>query len=270
MNVKVYNTAVKITPIKTHKITNKDKSIFQVLDRYIKKLPEKSIVAVSSKIISITEGRIVEIKKGDLDQKDELIKEESQFYLPRTINKYGVSFTITNNILAAAAGIDESNGGGYYILWPKNPQKSANMIRSYLSSRFNLSNIGVIITDSKATPLRWGVTGLAIAHSGFQALNSYVGKEDLFGRKFEFEKVNVMDSLATAATYVMGEGAESTPLAIIEDIPDIIFQKRSPTKKELSQLRIALEDDLFAPLLQSVKWKRGKQVKKAKKLQIAS
>lgn len=266
---------MKITAIKTHKITNKDADLFLILDRYVRRLSEKSVVAVSSKIVSITEGRIVPIRKvakvgkvsnGDRkkDQKDQLIEQEAEYFLPRSSSKYNVRFTITNNILAAGAGIDESNGAGFYILWPKDPQKNANMLRSHLMSRSHLSNIGVIITDSKATPLRWGVTGLAIAHSGFRALNSYIGKRDLFGRKFEFEKLNVMDSLASAAVLAMGEGSEQTPLAIIEDLPFVQFQKRNPTAPELRSLKIPLEDDLYAPLLESVRWIKSKRKSRPK------
>jgi F420-0:gamma-glutamyl ligase len=47
----------------------------------------------------------------------------------------------------------------------------ANEVRAYLGERFSCRQVGVVIIDSKTTPLRWGVTGVAIAHSGFLALN---------------------------------------------------------------------------------------------------
>lgn len=247
---------MKVTAVKTHKITNKDKDLFKILDKYIPKLKEKSVVAVSSKIVAITEGRMFRIEEID---KDKLIEREAEYYLPRNENKYNVSYTITGNILVATAGIDESNADGHYVLWPSDPQESANKIRSYLKRVRGLGEVGVIITDSKTHPLRWGVTGIAIAHSGFEAVKDYIGKKDLFGRPFEFEKLNIMDSLASAAVLAMGEGSEQTPIAIIEDIPHIKFQDRNPTRKELSDLKISLEDDLFAPMLKSVKWKKGKR-----------
>lgn len=254
-----YNTAVKVTPVKTHKITIDDKNLLKVLDKYILTLKENSVVAVTSKIVSITEGRLVKMVSGEKEEKDKLIKKESQYYLPRNINKYNVSFTITNNLLSASAGIDESNGNGYYIFWPKNPQKSADKIREYLRRRLKLKHVGVIITDSKTTPLRWGVTGSAIAHSGFKALKDYIGEKDLFGRDFVYEKLNIADSLSAASVAVMGEGKEQTPLAVIEDIPFVEFQDRNPSKKELEMLKISLEEDLFAPLLTSVKWRKGRK-----------
>ena len=46
-----------VAGIKTHKITTKDNDIFKILERYISKVSEKSIVAVASKIVAISQGR---------------------------------------------------------------------------------------------------------------------------------------------------------------------------------------------------------------------
>lgn len=248
---------MKISAIKTNKILPGKKTLFQVLDRYVPSLPERSVLVVTSKIIAICEGSVVRMEDAD---KDDLIKQESTYYLPRDQNKYNVSLTITRNNLVATAGIDESNANGHYVLWPKNLQKSANEIRSYLKKRFKLKNVGVLISDSRTTPLRWGVTGIAIGHSGFAALNNYIGKPDIFGRMIEHTMVSVVDALAAAAVYVMGESNEQTPLAVVEDIPSITFQNRNPSDKELKKKAIALEDDLYAALLTSVKWKKGKRL----------
>jgi len=247
---------MKITPIKTHKITQKDNNIETILDTYITSLSEKSVVVVTSKIVSICEGRIY--KKVSDEQKDEYIKQEAEYYLPREFNQYGFMITINHNIMVASAGVDESNGNGHYVLWPKDPQKSANTIRKYLAQKHNLNGVGVIISDSKLTPLRWGVTGVSLAHSGFESIYSYIGKPDIFGRKMRAEKSNIADSLATAAVVVMGEGDEQQPLAIITDINFVHFQDRSPTKQELNNTKITLEDDVYASMLTSMKWKKGR------------
>jgi F420-0:gamma-glutamyl ligase len=68
-------------------------------------------------------------------------------------------------------------------------------------------------------------------------------------------KVNVMDALAASAVLVMGEGSERTPLAVIDELPFVSFRADSPTESELARLRIAPEDDLYAPLLQGVAWR---------------
>jgi putative folate metabolism gamma-glutamate ligase len=248
---------MKVTPIKTEKILPGSISLFELLDKYVVELREKSVVALASKVVGICEGRVV--KKTSEEQKEELAKQEADYYLPREFNQYGFMLTINRNMMVASGGVDESNGSGYYVLWPKDPQKSANEIREHLVKKFNLSEIGVIITDSKLTPLRRGVTGYAVAHSGFNALKNYIGTPDIFGRLLQAEQTNVADSLTTAAVFEMGEGNEQQPLVIVEDLISVEFQKRNPTKVELKNLKIALGDDVFSSLLTTVKWQKGKK-----------
>jgi F420-0:gamma-glutamyl ligase len=246
-----------VTAYKTKPIVAGD-NLETILATYLPHLEERSVVAISSKIVSICEGRIVKIASEE--QKDALAKQEVAYYLPRETNKYNYMISITHGIMAGTGGIDESNGNGYYVLWPEDPQKSANQIRSYLAARHGLSQVGVLITDSISGILRLGVTGVGISHSGFQALNSYIGKKDLFGRKMRAERANILDSLATAAVAEMGEGDEQTPLAVITNASFVQFQKRNPTAKELAELRVEMADDVFAPLLLGVKWEKGKRV----------
>jgi putative folate metabolism gamma-glutamate ligase len=246
---------VNVTAIKTHIITEKDIDITAVLDRYVTHVKENSVLAVTSKIVSLTEGRIIPVEKAD---KDVLIAQEASLYLPRETNPYNVSFTITHDNLVATAGIDESNANDHYVLWPKDPYESANSIRSYLRKKFNLKNLGVIIVDSRTAPLRWGVTAFALAYSGFKPLKDYTGTPDLFGRAFVFEKLNIADSLATTAGFTMGEGNEQTPMAIIEEIPHIQFVDSDPSQEELNVLAIDIDSDLYGPFLKKAAWKKGK------------
>jgi len=243
MNIKAY---------KTHKI-QPNENLVAILDKYLPQLQEKSVVAIASKIVGICEGRVV--KKNSNEQKEQLIKKEADLYLPQP--RMGYLMTIYHNMLIVNAGIDESNSNGYLSLWPKNPQKSTNAIRKYLCKKHNLKNLGVIFTDSKITPLRWGVTGYAISHSGFNALNSYIGKKDIYGQEMHVEQVNVADSLAAATVLDMGEGNEQQPIAVLTDLPLVNFQDRNPTSKELKLLKIKLEDDMYSSMLTAAKWKKG-------------
>ncbi len=84
-----------------------------------------------------------------------------------------------------------------------------------------------------------------------------MGKPDLFGRPFKMSQANVAAGLAAAAVAAMGEGAEQTPLCVIDDVPFVRFQARNPTAGELGYLRIPFEEDLFAPLLGAVPWHVG-------------
>lgn len=244
---------MNIQPIKTHKITSADSDLTVILDKYITHLSENSVVAITSKIVAICEGNAVRIDSSD---KDRLVKQEADLFLPKEENRYNLYLTIKNSILAVSAGIDESNTDGNYVLWPTDPQMSANKVREHLTKKFGIKNLGVIITDSKTTPLRWGVTVLSIAHSGFEALNDMIGTPDIFGRKLKMTKIAVADGLAEAAGLVMGEGSEQTPIAIVTDVPFVKFCDYNPTAAELDALRIEIEDDVYAPLLKSVNWKK--------------
>ncbi|HPN96741.1 MAG TPA: coenzyme F420-0:L-glutamate ligase [Candidatus Moranbacteria bacterium] len=245
---------MKILPIKTRKIRAGEENIYSVISRHIRNIKENSILVITSKIVSICEGRVVKIGKI---KKKELVEREADLYLPPQKDRFHVTLTVKNNILCSSSGVDESNGDGFWVLWPENPQKSANNIRKYLAKKYKLKNVGVIITDSKSNILRRGASGIAIAHSGFLSLKSYVGKKDIFGRKMKVTKANVVDSLAISAVLVMGEGAEQTPLAIISNLDFIKFKKNNPTKKELAELQVDMDNDYFKVLLKSVEWKKG-------------
>jgi len=244
-----------VRPVKTRKVVAGSGSIFDLLDESLSKLKEGSVLAITSKVVAICDGRVVPIEQAEAQ---DLVIQEADYYLPKEMSKYDFSFTITHGTLIPRAGIDESNGNGNYILWPKNPVKSAIAIRRHLHQRFKLKKIGVIITDSTVRPLHYGVEGVTIGYSGFKPNKDYVGQPDLFGRPLEVTNANMADALAAAAALVMGEGTEQTPIAIIEDLPFVEFQDRDPTKEELDNFYIPmLKDDLFAPFLKSVVWRRG-------------
>lgn len=247
---------MNISTIKTAKIQPGDFTLTEFLDAYVTELTEGSVVAIASKVVSICEGNVVPMNGVN---KETLIEQETSHYLPATTNPYNVTLSITRNLLVAAGGIDESNAGNYYVLWPKDKQLSANTIREHLAKKFNIKYIGVVITDSTTRPLQWGTTGLGIAYSGFVPLKDYMGTKDIFGRVLKFQKNNIMNGLAAAAVLLMGEGNEQTPLAIIKDAAFVEFQPRNPTPRELKALKITIEEDLYGPVLARVPWEKGKQ-----------
>ncbi len=246
---------MKITSLKTHKITpKKDYDLLKILDQYLPQVKEGSIVVIASKIVAITQGRVAKLSP---QKKDQLIKKEADYFIPKSEHKNNLIITINKGFLTYSSGIDESNGNGFQILWPQNPDQVANHVRAYLKKRFKLKKVGVIITDMTALPLRWGVMGGAIGFSGFKPLKDLTDTPDIFGRKFKFTKVGILNGLAAAAAVVMGEGNEQTPIGIIEDIPFVQFQDSNPTKKELKSLIITPEEDLYGPLFKNVTWQKG-------------
>ncbi|MES2023422.1 MAG: coenzyme F420-0:L-glutamate ligase [Patescibacteria group bacterium] len=231
---------MQIKAIKT-KVFKENEDLFLFVLKYIKKIPENSVLVVTSKIVSLAEGRAVPLK--DEKQKIKIIKQESSFALKTKITW----LTIKDGMVMAAAGVDESNADGKLILLPKDSFKSAEILRKKLMQKFKVKNIGVLITDSRLMPLRAGVVGVALGYAGFKGIKNYIGKRDIFGRKFKMEQTDVADSLATAAVLCMGEGAECQPLALMTDVPAVFTNKIN--KKELI---IDPKKDLYLPLFGSI------------------
>lgn len=244
---------MKIIPIKTCRVTSGSHSLTKLIETYVDNIEEGSILAITSKVVSLCERRTIPFGKAE---KETLVQQYSHLYTQNT-NAYGFHFTITRNTLIPAAGIDESNSGGNYVLWPDDPQKTANEIREFLIRKFSVEKCGVILTDSTCSPLRRGTSGICLAYSGFDALNDYIGEQDLFGRPFAVSQANIASGLASSAVLVMGEGREQTPICLLSDLPFVNFQQRNPNLKELKNQYIALEKDIFAPFLTAVKWERG-------------
>lgn len=246
---------MQIIPIKTRKFLPPKDNLFLLIKESFRKtrLSEKSVFVFASKIVAISQGRCFKI--GGIE-KDKLIKKEADYYLERKeVPGEKVMLTVKDNILIPSSGIDESNGQGYYILWPKNPYQAAQKIYQFIKKHYHLKNLGIIIADSHTTPKRWGTMGIAIAYYGFYPLRDYRGKKDIFGRKLKITQSNVADSLATAAVLTMGEGLEQTPMAIIKNLKNIKFQEFNPTKK--NPLKINNKVDIYYPLLNAIKWKKG-------------
>lgn len=246
---------MKISPIKTRVVHANECTLEELLKESLQDVEENSVLTISSKIVALCQNRVVD---KDSATKSELIKREAELYTPDGFNKYGFNFTVLKNTFIPSAGIDESNSDGHYVLWPENPQQTANELRAFLCSHFGRKNIGVIITDSTSMPpMRSGTVGIMLAHSGFLAVRQLAGTNDLFDRPFEVARSAIGSGLAAAGNVVMGEGAEQTPIAVITDIPFVTFQDRNPTQDELAFTYIPMEDDLYAPFLLSAPWEKG-------------
>lgn len=247
MIVKAYKTKVLNPP---------QDDLLLAIDEAIDHIKNKSIIVISSKVVSIWQGRCLPIDSID---KDELIKKEADFYLPRDFTPHGwVMHTLKDGLFIATAGIDLSNGDNFYILWPENPMQAAGKIRNYLKKKFSIKELGVLITDSHSVPLHRGLTGLTLGFAGFEPLRDYRGKKDLFGKTLEVSMTNIADCLANAANVVMGEGAEQTPVAIISDIPFIKFvNKYIKPRDPILSFKVPLKEDLFGPFIEKAPWKKG-------------
>lgn len=234
---------MKISPVKTALFEPRaDLAAFII--KHIPTVRENMILAVASKLFCLWKGEILPYKSQA--QKEMLIKQESDFALQTPL----CWLTIKDGMVMTNAGIDESNSGGKLLLFPPDMYKLATQLRKQLCQAWNVKKLGLVVTDSMILPLRTGVIAGAVAYAGFKGVRDCRGQADLFGRKLTVTQIDVADSLATAAAYCMGEGAERQPLAVLEDT-GVEFVDVIPAK----EIKYAVEDDLYTPLFQAVKQK---------------
>jgi coenzyme F420-0:L-glutamate ligase/coenzyme F420-1:gamma-L-glutamate ligase len=230
-------------------------------------LQDHDILVITSKIVSKTEGRLVnlsEIKpskealglatRSDKDSRlVELILQESREVLrvrPGTIVvEHRLGFVCAN------AGIDHSNVAppktskvskdfrslpeeDWVLLLPSNPDRSAAEIRAGLEAASG-KRLGVMIIDSHGRAWRLGVVGACIGLSGLPAIVDKRGDPDLFGYRLQITLIAAADELAAAASLVMGQADEGTPVVHVRGFP---YPLREGSLGELLRSR---DQDMF-------------------------
>ncbi len=187
------------------------------------------ILAVTQKIISKAEGRIVALSGiepsaystsiGRRMSKDprlvEVILRESR----RIVRMRGeVLICETHHgFICANAGVDESNveGAGTVTLLPRDPDKSARSLASAL-------RCGVIITDTFGRVWRDGLVDAAIGIGRVPPFIDLRGTADPYGHRLRVTLLAAADALAAAAGLAMGK-TRGTPAALIRGfqwVPD--------------------------------------------------
>lgn len=216
-------------------------------------LREYDVIAISSKVVAIDEGRC--IKKHDIESREVLAKREADAYIERSeVPGRRTLITRLGSALVGFSGVDPL--GEYYILWPKDPQASARRLLAWFQKTSGIPNLGLIITDSHSMPLRRGTLGFAIGWAGFAPLVDSGKIKDFFGTASGGTLINLPDALAAAANLVMGEGNEQTPMAIIRDVPYLCAPTPPRTGKE-GAFEVSLTEDIYAPLFSHAPWRRG-------------
>jgi len=211
-------------------------------------LQDGDILVITQKIVSKSEDRRVNLfqiepssqafELANITGKDarlvELILQESRQVLrarPGVIiveHRWG--------FICANAGIDHSNVAGmgskaeeWVLLLPKDPDASAKLIRQQLESQSGKC-LGVLIIDSHGRAWRLGTVGVTIGLSGLPGLVDLRGQEDLFGYRLQITQVGAADELAAAASLLMGQAAEWTPIVHVRGFP---YQLRESSLQEL-------------------------------------
>jgi F420-0:gamma-glutamyl ligase len=209
-------------------------NVFSLFDAEGFLLKSGDILCITTKCLAIHQGRCVRI--GTVDKR-QLVKDEADRVLSD-----GCLLTIKDDAFIPFSGIDESNGNGYYVLWPKDIAKLLHDIHRFLCKKFNIENLGIISVDSKIEPLRRGTIGVAQSIYGFDPIKDYRGNVDIFGRELKLTSVNIADSLASSACFLMGEGNECCPLVIIRGVENITFGENFT----MQSLKIDRADDMFS------------------------
>jgi coenzyme F420-0:L-glutamate ligase/coenzyme F420-1:gamma-L-glutamate ligase len=188
-------------------------------------LHEGDVLAISSKYVAISEGRVVRLDDVIVTAEAEAVAERyhmnpriAQLVLQEADHVFGgipgFLLTYKDGILSPNAGLDRSNiPNGYAVLFPENPYQSAAVIRRELRQRLNV-DVGVILTDSWLMPGRYGTSGVALATAGFKPIQDERGKIDLFGNPMQVTQRGIADTIVAAAELVMGERDEATPFVI--------------------------------------------------------
>jgi len=186
------------------------------------------ILVFSQKIVSKNEGRMLSLSSvnpsllangiassyGKDPRLIELILSESE-RIVRMEN--GIIIVKTKHgFVCANAGIDESNvQDGYATLLPKDPDKSASLLKERIEQKTG-KNISVIISDTFGRPFRLGQTDVAIGIAGLEPILDYNGKPDTFGKIMRVTAIAVADEICSASELVMGK-VEKCPIAIVRN-----------------------------------------------------
>src|SRR4051812_18591820 len=109
---------MELIKVKTRKFLPPQDNILEELDKRLPKLKEGDVLLIASKILAIHQGRCIKKIRDPRNkiQKKQLVQAESDYSLPSyMVGKTEIVLTIKDYTLIPAAGIDESNGNGYYI-----------------------------------------------------------------------------------------------------------------------------------------------------------
>lgn len=199
-------------------------------------LEEGDIIVVSSKLVSMAQGRIYDLNDvRGLDDSEESAAKSGQ---PPSLVEIalreseglvgavdGIVVTLRAEGLTPNSGIDFSNAPhGMAILPPLRPFTTTVEIRWRLERLTGL-RLGVILVDSRVQPLRRGTIGVAMGYSGIAGVIDQRGREDIFGNKLRYTFRAIADCVGSAAQLVMGEAGEMIPIAIVRGLSVFIDRR---------------------------------------------
>jgi len=196
-------------------------------------LEDGDVLAVTSKIVSKAEGRLVAAD----DREAAITSQTVRVVAARTAPDGHVTRIVENplGLVMAAAGVDASNvPDGYVLLLPEDPDASARAIAVAVRARTG-RDIGVIVSDTFGRPWRFGQTDLAIGAAGAHALDDLRGGTDDNGRDLRVTAAATADEIASAADLVKGKTSRM-PVAIVRGLEGVVGPLDLPGARSLVRL----------------------------------
>ncbi len=209
------------------------------------------IIAVTSKIVSKAEGRIVLA-----DDREAAIDAETVRVVASREHPGGVTRIVEtrHGLVLAAAGVDASNTPeGTVLLLPVDPDASARALAAALRERFGV-DLGVVVTDTLGRPWREGQTDVAIGAAGIRVLHDLRGTTDTGGRRLDATIAAVADEIAAAADLVKGK-TSGKPVAVVRGLGELVGPLDLPGATAIIR---AASDDMFR-LGTTEAWNEGYQ-----------
>ncbi len=187
--------------------------ILTALERARMTLGSGDILAVTQKIVSKAEGRVV--READGPGKAGWVERETRRVVARR-DELVVAET-RHGFVCANAGVDASNvAEGFVSLLPEDPDASAAAIRASVAGRTGL-DVGVVVTDTFGRPWRNGLVNVAIGCAGLPSLVDLRGQADARGRVLEATVQALADEVAAASGLAMGK-ADGVPVAVVRGV----------------------------------------------------
>jgi coenzyme F420-0:L-glutamate ligase len=204
-------------------------TLTQALNTEAFALADGDILAVSSKYVAISQGRVVDLDEvtvspyaAEIAAQYQMNPKMAQLVVDNADHVFGgiqLGFLLThvNGIISPNAGLDRSNiPSGKVVLFPDDPYTISADLRRSIHERLGV-DVGIVMTDSWLMPGRWGTTGVALACAGFRPVQDERGKADLFGNPMQVTQRGIADQLCVCAQMVMGERDEASPFAVIRN-----------------------------------------------------
>jgi coenzyme F420-0:L-glutamate ligase / coenzyme F420-1:gamma-L-glutamate ligase len=188
-------------------------------------------LVIAQKIVSKAEGRYVDLTKvtptpraielAAVTRKDPRLVEVILGESTEVIREHKDVLIVAHRLgfVMANAGVDQSNiaGEDRALLLPKDPDASCATLKAAFDQTFGVE-VAVVINDSFGRAWRNGVVGVALGAAGLPALQNLIGAPDLFGRPMRVTEVAIADELAAAASLLMGQADEGTPVVHVRGL----------------------------------------------------